>query len=52
MILAGNKSEDVISSNLNPPHKLLFLSTNNNLSLKICCKNILDVTFLIYLSTL
>ena len=40
----------IISSNLNSKLKLLFYSsitTNNNLSLRICCKNVIDVTFLI-----
>ena len=36
----------VIGSNLNLTLRLLFCPNNNNLSLKICCKNIVDISFL------
>ena len=42
----------VIGSNLNSKFKLLFypfVITNNNLSLKICCKNIVDIIFLLFI---
>ena len=33
----------IVGYNLNLSLKLLFCPTNNNLSLKICCKNIVDI---------
>jgi len=40
----------IINFNLNSKLKLLFYSsviTNNNLPLKICCENVVDVAFII-----
>ena len=36
----------IISSNLNLTLRLLFQSNNNNLTLKICCKNCVHISFL------
>ena len=39
----------VISSNLNLTLRLLFdptITTGNNLPLRICCKNVMDISFL------
>ena len=36
----------VIGSNLNLILRLLFCPNNNNLPLRICCKNIMDISFL------
>ena len=38
----------VIGYNLNLPLIWLFCPTNNNLPLKICCENIVDIAFLLY----
>jgi len=37
----------IIGYNLNLLLKLLFYPTNNNLPLKICCKNIVNIAFLL-----
>ena len=49
MFTTNHKLKIVISYNLNLLLKLLFLplvTVNNNLSLKICCENIVDIAFL------
>ena len=38
----------VIGYNLNLPLKWLFCPTNNNLPLRICCENVVDIAFLLY----
>ena len=38
----------IIGYNLNLSLKLIFCPTNSNLSLKICSKNVVDITFLVY----
>ena len=38
----------VIGSNLNLTLRLLFCPNSNNMPLKICCKNVMDVSFHIY----
>ena len=39
----------VIGSNLNLTLRLLFCPNNNNLPFKICCKNVVDILFLMFL---
>ena len=49
MFTTNHKWKIVISYNLNLSLKLLFLppvTVNNNLSLRICCENIVDIAFL------
>ena len=49
MFTTNYKCKIVISYNLNLSLKLLFLppvTVNNNLSLRICCENIVDIAFL------
>ena len=36
----------VIGSNLKLTLRLLFYPNNNNLPLRICCKNVVDISFL------
>lgn len=43
----NSKQQAVTSFKLFPPLTLIFLFINNNLSLGICCENIVDVAFLI-----
>ena len=38
----------IISSNLNLTLRLLFYPNSNNLPLKICCKNVVDISFLFF----
>ena len=35
-----------------PNTKITFLPNNNNLPLRICCKNVVDISFLIYTTIL
>ena len=45
----------VIGSNLNLTLRLLFtptITTNNNLPLRICCKNVVDISFFFFLINL
>ena len=40
----------VIGFNLNLQLKIIFLSTHNNLLLRICYKNVINIVFLYFLS--